>query len=117
MAAITHVGRCMLTSVRLPAAGGEAQLTARCLPTLHWTQCIQVYTHAMQCSPPGRNVPAEALPKHPSPHPPCRFMAMSWAFHTPNLVWQVLTVLSLVYTSIFLFPYLLKLVLYPRKAC
>ena len=42
---------------------------------------------------------------------------MSWAFHTPNLVWQVLTVLSLVYTSIFLFPYLLKLVLYPRKAC
>lgn len=51
-------------------------------------------------------------------------MAMSYTyrtptsgyFHTPNLVWQVLTVLSLVYTSIFLFPYLLKLVLYPRKA-
>jgi hypothetical protein len=36
---------------------------------------------------------------------------------TPNLVWQILTVLSLVYTAIFTLPYLAKCVMYPRKVC
>ena len=42
-------------------------------------------------------------------------MAMSPRFTTSNLVWQVLSVLSLVYTTLFLVPYCLKLALYPRK--
>lgn len=42
-------------------------------------------------------------------------MALSPRFATSNLVWQILSVLSLVYTTIFLIPYCLKLALYPRK--
>ena len=42
-------------------------------------------------------------------------MSMTPTIGTPDLVWQILTVLSLVYTSIFLFPYLLKMLMYPRK--
>jgi hypothetical protein len=34
---------------------------------------------------------------------------------TPDLVWQILTVLSLVYSAIFTMPYLAKCVMYPRK--
>lgn len=44
-----------------------------------------------------------------------KFMSMTPRFATPDLVWQVLTVLSLVYTVIFTAPYILKMILYPRK--
>lgn len=44
-----------------------------------------------------------------------KFMAMVPSFGTPDLVWQILTLISLVWTSLFLFPYLLKMVIYPRK--
>ncbi len=44
-----------------------------------------------------------------------KFMSMSPRFQTSDLIWQVLTVLSLVYTVIFTAPYILKMYLYPRK--
>ena len=44
-----------------------------------------------------------------------KFASMAPTFHTPDLVWQILTVLSLIYTVFFTFPYLLKIVMYPRK--
>jgi hypothetical protein len=40
---------------------------------------------------------------------------MSPRFATPPLVWQILTLLSLVWTVAFTAPYLLKMALYPRK--
>ena len=45
-----------------------------------------------------------------SPRPPCALRPGN-----PGIP-QILTILSLVYTSIFLFPYLLKMWFYPRKA-
>jgi tellurite resistance protein len=44
-----------------------------------------------------------------------KFMSMSPRFQTDDLIWQVLTVLSLVYTVIFTAPYLLKMIKYPHK--
>jgi tellurite resistance protein len=44
-----------------------------------------------------------------------KFMAMSPRFQTSNLIWQVLTLLSLVYTSFFTFPYIMKMIKYPQK--
>ena len=44
-----------------------------------------------------------------------KFMSMSPRFNTPHVVWQILTLLSLVYTAIFTLPYILKLFKYPRK--
>lgn len=44
-----------------------------------------------------------------------RFTSLIPQFNTPNLVWQILALLSLVWTAIFLFPYLLKCIKYPHK--
>ena len=45
----------------------------------------------------------------------CRFCSLIPTMGTPALVWQVLTLLSLVYTAIFTLPYLAKCVMYPCK--
>lgn len=42
-------------------------------------------------------------------------MSISPSFATPNLVWEILTMLSLVYTLIFTAPYAAKMIVYPHK--
>lgn len=44
-----------------------------------------------------------------------KFMSMSPRFATPDLVWQILTILSLIYTVFFTAPYLAKMIKYPHK--
>lgn len=44
-----------------------------------------------------------------------KFMSTVPTFGTPDLVWQILTLLSFVWTSLFLFPYILKMMFYPKK--
>jgi len=44
-----------------------------------------------------------------------KFMSIASTIGTPAIIWQVLTVLSLIHTVIFTAPYLAKMVLYPHK--
>ncbi len=44
-----------------------------------------------------------------------KFMSISPRYATPNLVWQILTLLSLVHTVVMTGPYLLKMIYYPKK--
>ena len=44
-----------------------------------------------------------------------KFMALSPRYATPNLVWQILTLLSLIHTVVMTGPYVLKMIYYPRK--
>jgi len=48
---------------------------------------------------------------------PALYKAMSVAprFQTSNLIWEVLTVISLIYTVLFTVPYILKCIKYPKK--
>jgi len=44
-----------------------------------------------------------------------KFMSISPRFATPDLVWQILTLLSLVHTVVFTAPYVGKMIMYPKK--
>ena len=44
-----------------------------------------------------------------------KFTAMSPRFGTPDLVWQILTLLSIIFSVAFIFPYILKAIKYPHK--
>ncbi|KAL4537156.1 hypothetical protein Ndes2526B_g04932 [Nannochloris sp. 'desiccata'] len=44
-----------------------------------------------------------------------KFMSMAPRFQTSDLIWQILTLLSLVYTVIFTVPYIIKWIKYPQK--
>lgn len=44
-----------------------------------------------------------------------KFMSISPRYQTPDLVWQILTLISLVHTVLFTTPYIFKFFMYPRK--
>ena len=44
-----------------------------------------------------------------------KFMSLSPRFGTPNLVWEILTLLSLVHTVVLTAPYVVKMIQYPKK--
>jgi len=44
-----------------------------------------------------------------------KFMALSPRYATPNLIWEILTLLSLVHTVVMTAPYLAKMIVHPKK--
>lgn len=44
-----------------------------------------------------------------------KFMSMSPRFATPEIIWQILTLLSLIFSVFFIAPYILKAIKYPKK--